>query len=98
MHDATNRRPAPRSKGLFGVLRGRLEFPEVSVSATGCLAGQLDAAVRAHREGRVPRHLPQKAVGVGEETVAPEEDLLRLLDYRRSCLGRLREYRVHLPL
>src|SRR5918994_3669007 len=61
------------------------------------LVGQLDAAVRSHREGRVPRHLPQEAVGVREETVAPEEDLLRLLDYRCSGSGCFCKYRVHLP-
>src|ERR671917_677949 len=73
-------------------------FSELSVCTTRCLVGQLDAAVRSHREGRVPRHLPQVAVGVSEETVAPEEDLLCLLDY--SCPGSCGfcEYRVHLPL
>src|SRR5918994_7326383 len=62
------------------------------------LVGQLDAAVRGHWEGRVPRHLPQEAVGIREETVAPEEDLLCLLDYRGSGFGGLCEHRVYLPL
>jgi hypothetical protein len=62
-------------------------FWEVSISARRCLVGQLDTAVRAHREGRVPRYLPQKAVWVREETVAPKEDLLCLLDYRCPGLG-----------
>src|SRR5215208_1807238 len=71
---------------------------EVSDSATRCLAGQLDAAVGSHREGRVPRHFPQDALGISEETVAPEEDLLCLLDYRGSRLGSFCEYFIHLPL
>src|SRR5215203_2203700 len=74
------------------------DFSAVCISATWCLAGQLDAAVCAHREGRVPRHLPQVAVGISEESVAPEEDLLCLLDYRRSRLGSFCEYLIHLPL
>ena len=74
-------------------------FSEVSPpSGTRCLVGQLDAAVRAHREGRVPRHLSQEAVGIREETVAPEEYLLCLLDYRGSGLGGFCEYPVHLLL
>src|SRR5215218_8017034 len=74
------------------------DFSEVCISATWCLVGQLDAAVLSHREGRVPRHLPQVAVGISEETVASEEDLLRLLDYHGSSLGSFCEYRIHLPL
>jgi hypothetical protein len=46
-------------------------FSEVSVSATRYLLGQLDAAVRSHRGGRVPHHFPQVALGISEETVAP---------------------------
>src|SRR5215216_6331737 len=73
-------------------------FSEVSICARRCLVGQLDAAVRGHREGRVPRHLPQEALGVREETMAPEEDLLCLLDYCGPSFGRFSEYRVHLLL
>src|SRR5829696_4452414 len=73
-------------------------FTEVSDSATRCLVGQLDTAVGSHREGRVPRHFPQDALGISEETVAPEEDLLCLLDYRGSSLGSFCEYLIHLPL
>src|SRR5215217_497150 len=74
------------------------DFSEVCISATWCLVGQLDAAVCSHRERRVPRHLPQVALGISEETMAPEEDLLCLLDYRGSSLGSFCEYRIHLPL
>src|SRR5215213_4235676 len=72
-------------------------FSEVSICARRCLVGQLDAAVRGHREGRVPRHLPQEALGVRKEPVASEEDLLCLLDYRCPRLGGFSKYRVHLP-
>src|ERR671910_3800315 len=80
-----------------------MKFPlrvcsEVSNSATSCLVGQFDAAVGSHREGRVPRHFPQDALRISEETVAPEEDLLCLLDYRGSSLGSFCEYRIHLLL
>src|SRR5215208_2820316 len=74
------------------------DFSEVCISATWCLVGQLDTAVRRYREGRVPRHLPNEALGISEETVAPEEDLLCLFDYRGSSLGGFRKYRVHLLL
>src|SRR5215212_7240310 len=74
------------------------DFSEVCISATWCLVGQLDTAVGSHREGRVPRHFPQEALGISEETVAPEEDLLCLLDYRGSRLGSFCEYCIHLPL
>src|SRR5215204_5141483 len=73
-------------------------FTEVSDSTRRCLAGQLDAAVSSHWEGRVPCHFPQEALGISKETVAPEEDLLCLLDYRGSRLGSFREYLIHLPL
>src|SRR5215212_654476 len=89
-------RSSPFSPYSPKCLEGALS--EVSVCARRCLAGQLDAAVRSHREGRVPRHFPQEAVGVREDTVASEEDLVRLLDYRGSGLGGFRKYRVHLLL
>src|SRR5215208_5630482 len=74
------------------------DFSKVCICATWCLVGQLDAAVGSHREGRVPRHLPQVALGISEESVAPEKDLLCLLDYRGSSLGSFCEYCIHLPL
>ena len=63
-----------------------MKFPlrvcsKVSDSARKCLVRQLDTAVGSHGEGRVPRHFPQVALRISEETVAPEEDLLCLLDY-----------------
>jgi hypothetical protein len=74
------------------------DFYEVCISATWFLVGQLDTALLSHREGRAPRHLPQVAVRIRKESVAPEEDLLSLLDYHGSGLGGSCEYRVHLPL
>src|SRR5215208_3115670 len=71
---------------------------EASHSATRCLVGQLDTAVGSHREGRVPRHFPQEALRISEETVAPEEDLLCLLDYRGSRLCSISEYCINLIL
>jgi len=38
------------------------------------------------------------ALGISEETIAPEDDLLCLLDYRGSRLASFCEYRIHLPL
>src|SRR5215203_1277002 len=53
------------------------------------------AEVWGYREGGIPCYLPQEAVGVCEEPVAPEEDLLCPLDYRCPGLGGFCEYRVH---
>src|SRR5918998_481749 len=64
----------------------------------GCLGRQLDAAVRGHREGGVPRHLPQIAVRVREEPVASEKGLLCFLDHPGPGLCGLREYRVDVLL
>src|SRR5919112_2008987 len=85
------------SWGVF-LLAGEYFRTRFNYHCTINLVGQLDAAVRGHREGRVPRHLPQEAVGVRKETVAPEEDLLCLPDDRGSGFGGFCEYRVHLPL
>src|ERR687894_1544674 len=76
----------------------RRRSKKLAPTATRCLVRQLDAAVSAQWEGRVPRHLPQETVGVCEETVASKEDLLCLLDNCGSGLGCFFEYRVHLLL
>src|SRR5918998_3674474 len=85
------------SWGVF-LLAGEYFRTRFNYHCTINLVGQLDAAVRGHREGRVPRHLPKEAVGIREETVAPEEDLLCLLDYRSSGFCGFCEYRVDVLL